>query len=311
MKLFEVETDDIGTFKTVIEILNNIVHEVNAVFCKNVKKVKVDDNKTINTDDEENTGQIRIFTTDPNKVMLIYVVLNGYAFKKFIVHQKDCSIGINIDELTKFIKHIDKDGIMKMHVDCNNAQHIEFEVKSANNAPDSICQLRIVDVRHEQPAVTIHTDVNLYIRIGCDIFHKVCKNLHQFSQFIEITCDTTQLTITCKGDVSNHKRIFRDDGTKDSIKITVANNKQDKNNVANIVRLVFDLKYINFMNKTKDLCDDMLIKLSDTCMFLEYNIKLMGKMVIGISPSVKKKEHAENYNESNNAYYKEEEVELI
>ena len=65
------------------------------------------------------------------------------------------------------------------------------------------------------------------------------------------------------------------------------------------------------MLKAKDLCDDMLIKLSDDIMCLEYNIKLMGKMVVCIAPAVKKREHAENYDEANNDYYKEDEIELI
>jgi len=299
MKVFEIETDNIGTIKSIINLLNNSVHEVNAKIYKSTKKTKNGD---------ENTGQIKIFTTDPNKVMIIHVTLNGSAFNKFIVNPAVYSVGINIDELSKFIKHVDNDGVMSIHVDSDSMQHIEFEVKSANNSPDSICQLRVVDVRDEEENILINKDVSLWVRINCDAFHKACKHLHQFAQFIEITCDATQLSITCKGDVSNHKRIFRDNGNSEHIKIQSVN---DNKNTPNIIRHIFDVKYINFMLKAKDLCDDMLIKLSDDIMCLEYNIKLMGKMVICIAPAVKKREHAENYDETNNDYYKEDEIELI
>jgi proliferating cell nuclear antigen PCNA len=303
MQVINIETDDIGPLKTVIGLLNNVIREVNFKFCKNVKKK---DGKTKN--DDENMGQIKIFTTDPNKVMIIYVTLNGSAFSKFFVSPQIYSVGINIDELCKFIKHVNNDGIMAIRVDSDSTQHIEFEVKSSNNAPDSICQLRVVDVKDEEENKLISKDVNLWIRINCDAFHKECKNLHQFAQFIEITCDATQLSITCKGDVSNHKRIFRDDGTSESIKIQSVNDK--KNNSPNIIRHIFDLKYINFMHKAKDLCDDMLIKLSDDIMCLEYNIKLMGKMIICIAPAVKKREQI-NYDISNEKYYENDEIELI
>ena len=75
MKIFEIETDNIGLIKSIIGLLN-CVHEVNWKIYKSTKKVKSAD---------ENTGQIKIFTTDPNKVMIIHVTLNGSAFNKFIV----------------------------------------------------------------------------------------------------------------------------------------------------------------------------------------------------------------------------------
>ena len=87
--------------------------------------------------------------------MIIHVTLNGSAFNKFIVNPAVYSVGINIDELSKFIKHVDNDGVMSIHVDSDSMQHIEFEVKSANNSPDSICQLRVVDVRDEEENILI------------------------------------------------------------------------------------------------------------------------------------------------------------
>jgi hypothetical protein len=138
----------------------------------------------------------------------------------------------------------------------------------------------------------------------------------QFSQYVEITCDPTQLAITCKGDLSNHKRIFKADGSENSIAIKVVKKENENINVPNIIRLVFDLKYINNMYKCSSLCGnggDMEIYLNpDSVMFLKYGIKLMGEMVVGISPSRKKKEHIDNYDEGDDEYYQDDdEIKLI
>jgi hypothetical protein len=282
---------------------------------KSKKSVKgkeiVKHNKKINNEEENNNetnrGQIKILTADPNQVMIIYIVLNGSAFKTFVVHPEKYSVGLNLDELYKYIKNVDKEGTMSIHIDSDDTQHIVFDVKSANSATnESICELRVVNLptRNDRK---IEVNVTMAVRINCQQFHKACKDLMQFSQFVEITCDPSQLAITCKGDLSNHKRIFKADGTQDGVMIKTVKRDTDENDVPDIIRLVFDLKYINSMYKCSSLCDDMEIYLnSESIMFLKYGIKLMGEMMVGISPSRKKKENIDNYDENIDAYYRDD-----
>ena len=239
--------------------------------------------------------------------MIIYIVLNGSAFKKFIVHPEKYSVGLNLDELYKYIKNVDKEGTMTIHIDSDDTQHIVFDVKSANSATnESICELRVVNLptRNDRK---IEVNVTMAVRINCQQFHKACKDLMQFSQFVEITCDPSQLAITCKGDLSNHKRIFKADGTQEGVMIKTVKRDTDDEDIPDIIRLVFDLKYINSMYKCSSLCDDMEIYLnSESIMFLKYGIKLMGEMMVGISPSRKKKENIDNYDENVDAYYRDD-----
>jgi hypothetical protein len=78
-----------------------------------------------------------------------------------------------------------------------------------------------------------------------------------------------------------------------------------------IIRLVFDLKYINSLYKCPSLCDDMEIYLdTDSVMFLKYGIVLSGEMMVGIAPasnSSKKKEFSSNYDDNDDAYYQDDE----
>jgi hypothetical protein len=277
------------------------------------KRSKEEDEETKR---EENRGEIKILTADPNQVMLTYITLKGSAFKRFIVHPDVYSVGLNLDDLYKYIKNVDKEGIMTIHIDSDDTQHIMFDVKN-ENAPsqESICELRVVNLSSKKDR-KIEADVSMAVRINCQAFHKACKDLMQFSQYVEITCDPTQLAITCKGDLSNHKRIFKADGSENSIAIKVVKKENENINVPNIIRLVFDLKYINNMYKCSSLCGnggDMEIYLNpDSVMFLKYGIKLMGEMVVGISPSRKKKEHIDNYDEGDDEYYQDDdEIKLI
>jgi hypothetical protein len=261
---------------------------------------------------EENRGEIKILTADPNQVMITFIRLKAFAFKKFIVHPDKYSVGLNLDELFKYIKNVDKEGTMNIHIDSDDTQHIIFDVKSENEtSQESICELRVLNLSSKKDR-RIEADVAMAVRINCQAFHKACKDLMQFSQYVEITCDPSQLAITCKGDLSNHKRIFKVDGTQNGINIKLIKREEDDESKPAVIRLVFDLKYINSMYKCSSLCDDMEIYLNtDSVMFLKYSIKIIGEMLVGISPTKKKKEQNGNYDENDEEFYlDDEEIQL-
>lgn len=282
---------------------------------KKSKKSKDDDSdedpEENDNDEEDNPGQIKILTADNNQVMITFIVLKASAFKKFIVHPDKYSVGLNLDELYKYIKNVDKDGTMTIHIDDDDTQNIVFNVTSENTTSyESTCELRVLNLASKKDKKIV-TDVTMAVRLNCHRFHKACKDLLQFSQFVEITCDPSQLSITCKGELSNHKRVFKADGTQSGAIIKVL--KKD-DGAPSIIRLVFDLRYINYMYKCSSLCDDMEIFLNpDSVMFLKYGIKMMGEMLVGITPSKnKKREQAENYNEDNDEFYQDDDdIQLI
>lgn len=274
----------------------------------NSKNDKKEDAKS----NADNPGQIKILTTDTNQVMIIYISLEGCAFKKFVVRPERYTIGLNLDELHKYIKNVDKEGVMTMHMDSEDTQHVVFDVKSANLATtESICELRVVNLATKNDR-KIEVDCSMVIRVNCSAFHKACKDLLQFSRYVEITCDPSQMALTCKGELSTHKRIFRVDGTQDGVVIKTMAKEGAKG--PEIIRLVFDLTYINMMYKCSTLCDDMEIYLnSESIMFLKYGIKLMGRMVVGISPTnASKSSNKEDYDINNEEFYNDdEEIELL
>jgi hypothetical protein len=262
-----------------------------------------------NDEKEENRGEIKILTADPNQVMITFIVLKGSAFKKFNVLPDKYSVGLNLDELYKYIKNVDKEGTMSIHIDSDDTQHIIFEVQSDNSTQESICELRVLNLSNKKDR-RIEANVAMAVRINCQAFHKACKDLLQFSQFVEITCDPTQFVITCKGDLSNQCRIFKANGTQNGVIIKTI--KRDDDDAPNIIRLIFDLKYINSMYKCYSLCEDMEIYLNtDSVMFLKYGIKLMGELVVGIAPSGKNKDKVDNYDENDEQYYPDDDEIII
>jgi hypothetical protein len=306
MNIFKAVTNEIQTFKTIVEILMSSVSEANLDLIKSVEP-QPQQKKTSEDKKKKNEGQIRIFTKDANQVMITYIILYGHAFKVFDLVPEKYSVGLNVDEFHKYIKNADKEGEMTMSILSDNTHFINFKIENEERKSRvSHCRLRVLNVPNKKDK-KIETEFTLGIVIDSKDFHKTCKDLQQYAQFIEITCDTKQMIITCAGDASNHKREFKADGSVGSIQIKHKKEKESDEPV--IIRLLFDLKYINMMYKCQDLCDEMVIYLKkDSVMFFKYNIKMIGLLYVGIAPSIKKQNSNVANSNNESAYDEGEEI---
>merc|ERR1711916_142103 len=72
-----------------------------------------------------------------------------------------------------------------------------------------------------------------------------------------------------------------------------------------VIRLLFDLRYINYIYKCQNLADYVYIHLTPRgIMFLSYEIKMLGNLLVGIAP--KNRDNDQDYDEENDRYYEDD-----
>ncbi len=266
----------------------------------------------------DNLGELKMHTlcTDSNIVTYIVLKANGF-FKKFDVLPKKHRAGLNIDEFYKYIKNVDKDGTLTMQIDPDDTQNIRFRVRS-NPGKTSRCDLKVINTDDTKKKTQIEIEFSMQIRMSSADFHKTCKDLAQFSDKVEITCEPKKLSITCKSEMSSQGRDFeaRDPNNNnendDGIVIMCFGNSKRPS----IIKLQFDLKWINMMYKCQNLCKDIEIFLKPAgVMFLKYNIQSResgSMMIVGITPSIDKEKMLHNaYDESLDKYYNNVPINII
>lgn len=257
---------------------------------------------------ETNKGQIKIITTDPHQTLISYIELNAIDFKKFEMLPDDYTIGWNIDEFFRWIKGVDKNGTMTMRMDQDDLQNMMLSVDSG--PIENTCSLKVLNPQ-EKTKRQIEIKFTMAIRMPSSVFHKVCKELSQFSTHAEIICTPECLKIICKGEMSAHSQIFKADGSENAPVIKCINNENGK---PDIVRLIFELKHINLMYKCQNLSKDVEIYLKPGCvMFLRYPFGLNSRMTVGIAPaSIKEKSLGNaNYDDENDKYYDDDDIVLL
>lgn len=330
------------------------------------KKNSSDDSNTIDSDDDiekennkkDNPGQIKILTSNEDNVMLIFMTLEGQHFSTFEVNGKtdnpnvSYTIGLDIEELNKFMKTVNKQGTLSIYQDTGMLDYICFNVTDLSIGTVDKFDLRRINIE-KPPDKNIEVNVSMVVRMPCTLFHTACKNLQNFDPFVEFICDRDSLRIVCMGEQSNNERQFFDirrlrkkqaleakkdkkdkniedtddnDDDYEGVKITLSKDieketlrakrkaeegsdyeseEEDEDDEApEVISLLFDLRYINYMYKCQNLCDYVNIHLTPRgIMFLSYEIKMLGTLLVGIAP--KNPENAQEEDDNDDKYYED------
>jgi proliferating cell nuclear antigen len=314
-RIIDIQTEHITQLKTLFETLKDILHETNISFVRGDSadqdnKDKDKDNKDKDKkkkqkiEPEEKTeagGVIKIMATDDHKTLLIRVKLDAKPFLRFYVKPAEYCAGIDLMQLYKYFKTI-KEGILTIYIDDENEQYIVFEVYNDEQKSTNEFKLKLMDIDNKvyniPPANFVMT-----VTINCSEFHKLCRDMHQISEFIEITCTNKKISFGCQGDSASNTKTFENCNNKDSekgVKIRCAKTNDDSK--PEIVRAIFELKYLVMFNKCTNLCTEIQLFLrNEYPLFIQYSIATLGTMVIGLVP-VDEKNFSKNTNCDENFY---------
>jgi len=249
---------------------------------------------------KKQSGGIRILELDPHQTLLIYVKLNAEHFSEFYVKYPVYSVGLDLIKLHKYLKTIDKESILTLSVDKDDEQNILFEAHNDTKKCVSSYKQKLMDLDDVNKKLPHQTKFEIMVTMDTSEFHKLCREMHQFSDHIEITCTKKEITFKCHGDSNVFFKKFSN--SDKNVKITCLA-KDDKKPI--IVQAIYELSYLVTFGKCQGLCPDLQLYLkNDFPLFIHYQVAILGKMLIGLTPVDEKAIKKENdYDETNDKFY--------
>lgn len=279
---------------------------------KNVKKDRKknnNNNKESSDEDSESEeeekpkkqsgkGGIRILALDENQTLMIYIKLNSEHFVTFDVKFDNYSVGLDLTLLQKFLRTVDKDSIMTLSIDKDNEQEIMFSLE--NNAKQNAAKYtqKILDIDDDAKKLPEETSFELSVAMDTSDFHKICREMSLFADYVEITCTNKEITFKCQGDSNAYAKTFKHSDS--GVRIMCLN---EKKNI--IVQAIYELKSLVVFSKCVHLSDEMLLYLkNDWPLFIHYMIGSLGKMLVGLSPVDEKRiKKDKDYDDKFDKYY--------
>lgn len=251
-------------------------------------------NSTENSQIKRENGGIKIAATDSTKTLLINVKLDANQFTQFSCKKKIVDLGINLGQFHKLIKSLDKDDTLSMYINEDDKQNLILKVSNSEKDYNTVYKLKLMEINKTQFNIP-QTNFEATITFDTSEFHRICREMSQIAEHIEIKCTKNMITFSCKGDCS--ERITTYQTNNDSgVKIKFASSSTA------IIQGIFELKNLVMFSKYSNLCGDIQIFMKNNYpLCIKYHIATLGRLFFCLTP-IKEDDITENFSDEDDDY---------
>lgn len=248
----EIKTVQASSIKTLIEALKELLTDTCIEF--------------------DETG-LKIIAMDSSHIVLVHLKLEASKFEYYHCPNK-ISIGVNMLNLHKLIKTINSTDTLTFFMDNIDINHLGIKIENSEKNTKTIYKLNLLDL--DNPNISIDpTEFNSVISLPSSDFQKICRDMNNVSELVEIKNISNQLIFSCKGDFCCQETILSDNETNN-----ISQQNQD------IVQGIFKLNYLVLFTKCTNLCNTIEIYLkNDYPLIVKYMVASLGEIKLCIAPS--------------------------
>lgn len=302
-KYLEIRFDDVITLRTLIDVIKDFLGDIN-IECK--KDPNNNDDGTFKNEEKEKDKEkskefygIKIVAVNPTKTLIIIIKLESTKFGIYRVSKPVYDVGINLSQLYKLIRSLDKDDILTMSIESDDKQTLLLDVENETRNSHTRMRLKTLDIDKKAYKIP-DTKFDMVVTMESSEFHRICKDLAQLSEYVEIVCKKNSITFNSVGDCAE-KSITIDASENNGVKIKPIDSDKPV-----IVQGYFELKYFTMFQKCSNLCPNILIYVRNNYpIFIKYLIASLGQILVGIVP-VNNKNVNTNFSDEDDDYSDEE-----
>ncbi|BCV07092.1 MAG: DNA polymerase III sliding clamp [Prasinovirus sp.] len=242
MKLATVQASAI---KSTFEVLKDILNDVNIYFKKD---------------------GVYVVTLDTARTSLVDMYLSADNFEEYVC-EDEVVAGINVSNTFKLLKSITNSDVLVISIECK--EYMKIEIHSEAKKTCTVFSLKLLDINESQIEVPSMTMTTITPMLSAD-FQRICRDMFNIGNDIEITRDGHTLKLYCKGDFANQETIIQ--CTEESPKISGE----------------YSLRYMNIFTKATSMCSTVQIMQEEQNRFLilKYNVANLGELKFYLATKV-------------------------
>lgn len=245
-RLFEFQTVQSHSLKTLFEVLKDVLTDVNIIF--------------------DQTG-IKIMSMDGNHVALIHLKLEADNFEYFYCKEKTM-IGVCMMSIYKLMKTVSNSDTVTMYMDIDNTDLLHISIKNSEKNSVTNFSLKLLDIDEEELQIP-DVEIDCIVTMNSNEFQKLCRDMTNIKDTITITSERDKISFSCEGDFAKWETIIGE--TSHGLSFS----KQTDHYIS----AEYSLKYINLFTKSTNLCNTIELYLKpDYPLIMKYNVGNLGEI---------------------------------
>ena len=252
MNLLEFHTVQASAFRILIEALKEILTDANFEFDEN---------------------GLKIVAMDSTHTVLVHLRLNSENLEKYVCKQKQ-TLGINLLNFYKLMKIMGNNDTLKLYVTDDNTSVLNIEIENSDKNSVTKFKLNLMDLNNKQIDIP-QAEFESVITMPSVDFQKICRDMSNISDEIEIKSVGDQLIFSCKGQFAEQETSV---GTSNG-GLSFLHNDQV------LIQGIYSLNYLVLFSKCTNLCNSVEIYLkNDFPLITKYNIASLGEIKLCLAP---------------------------
>jgi proliferating cell nuclear antigen len=227
----------------------------------------------------DETG-MKIIATDTSHTVLIHLKLEASKFEIYHCPAR-LNIGINMMNFHKLIKTINNSDQLTLYIEQNDINHLCIKIDNMDKNTKTTYKLNLLDLDHH--SITVDpTNFTEVVTLPSTDFQKICRDMHNLAEFMEIRSFKNQITFSCVGEFCSQETTIYDNKNT-SVDSSDPNEVVETNDT--IVQGVFSIKHLVLFTKCTNLCPTTEIYLkNDYPLIIKYDVSSLGSIRLALAP---------------------------
>ena len=255
-KIVEAKTVQTNAIKQCIEALKEILTDANI---------------------EWSDKGLKIITLDPSNTILVHLKLDKENFESFYCKDR-IFIGINVLNLYKLVKTLTNNDALTLFMDENNINQLGIRIENGEKNTLTTYYLNLIEVdetTYQIPPAQFES----IITMPSNEFNKICRDMSNLTDIIEIKSVGSQLIFSCKGDFATQETII---GETDS-GLTFVKSCGDEN----IIQGYYNLKHLVLFTKCTHLCQSIEMYMKNNFpIVIKFSVGNLGNLKLALAPKI-------------------------
>ena len=220
---------------------------------------------------------IKLIAMDSSQVSLIHMKLYSKNFEQFHC-KKPLTCGISMIRLFKLLKSMSPSDSLCMFILESEPNDLQIYIETNEKGTRHKFSLKLMDLCTDKIEIPDATFSSV-LRIPSNDFQKLCRDMNNLADDIEIKSSGNQLIFTISNDWMKQETIMQESGNNCSIEY-IQNLAPDE-----VIQGVFSIKKMVLFTKCTNLCQNIEIYIkNDYPIVIKYNVANLGEVKFCLAP---------------------------
>ena len=253
-KIMELKTVQTGPFKTLIEALKEILTDANIEFTDSF---------------------VKIITMDPTQTILVHLKLENFD-SYFCKHK--IFVGVNMLNFFKLIRTLTNNDALTLFIDKTNTNQLGIRIENGEKNSLTTYYLNLIEVNETTYQIP-PAQFESIITMPSGEFNKICRDMINISEIIEIKSVGSQMIFSCNGEFASQETIIGE--TSNGLNF-VKPTTQD-----NIIQGYYNLKHLVLFTKCTNLCNSIELYMKNNFpIVIKFSVGSLGNLKLALAPKI-------------------------